>query len=110
MRAFSFAKNNSHQEEVLPTRSEIEKKINNKLILVRSFIDQIKGDLNKRAKNEDDVMDKIRGLRKLDEEWMQWEETTKAELSDPQNDPDLIRFRVQDEMNHMLDKIEQFEN
>lgn len=112
MRTFSLIRHNPVQDIALPSREEVETRINNKLILVRSFIDQLKGELNRRAKNEDnlDILEMARGLRKLDEEWVAWEKATRIELADPSKDPELIKFKVQDEMNQMLDKIEQYEN
>ncbi len=98
-----------------------ERQIKNKLILVRSFIDERKSELKGEASTHKvkveailkdssvNVMEKARALRLIDMAWAEWNELTNEKLNDPTTDLELFKCRVHEEMNDFLDQLEHFE-
>jgi len=111
----------TEDKSTLSQRLIKERQIKNKLILVRSFIDERKSELQGDASSHtvkveailrsdsSNVMEKARALRLIDMAWGEWNDQTEAKLCDPSTDLELFKCRVHEEMNNFLDQLEHFE-
>lgn len=112
MKNFKITPRFTDNPTVAPERKTIERQIKNKLVLVRSFIDEKQAEIQQSGNVEKsvEVIDLGNTINRLEHTWHEWSERTMNAIKGNDSDLELIRSRVHWEMIELLDRIERIDN
>lgn len=112
MKNFKITSRFTDNQTIAPERKTIERQIKNKLVLVRSFIDEKQAEIQQSGSIEKsaEIIDLDKTVNQLDLIWHEWNERTMSAIKGNDSDLELIRSRVHWEMIELLDRIERIDN
>lgn len=112
MKNFKITSRFADNQTIAPERETIERQIKNKLVLVRSFIDEKHAEIQQSGSIEKsaEIIDLGKTINQLDITWHEWNECTMNAIKSQDSDLELIRSRVHWQMIELLDRIERIDN